>query len=106
MFSTPQQFMTTMAIVLFSSGLVTMVVGILILASQAIGKNVTTIATQVTKLGQKGISDDISGLVGNASSLLTALDQLVRSTAGIGIILILVSFVLFLSTYGLIISTK
>ncbi len=106
MFSSPNQFILTMASVLFFSGLVTLVVGVVILTSQAIGPNVKTIATQVTKLGQKGISEDISGLVGNASSLLNALDQLVRSTAGIGIILIATSFILFGASYALIISIK
>jgi hypothetical protein len=106
MFSSPHQFILTMATVLFLSGLVTLVVGVVILTSQAIGQNVKTIATQVTKLAQKGISEDISGLVGNASSLLAALDQLVRSTAGIGIILLIVSFILFGASYGLIIVIK
>lgn len=106
MFNTPQQFMTTMAIVLFFSGIVTMVVGILVLTSQAIGKNLTTLTAQVSKLGQKGISEDLSGLVGNASNLLTALNSLVKSTAGIGIFLVFVSFVLFLATYGVLFTAK
>ena len=106
MLSSPHQFILTMATALFFSGLVTLVVGVIILASQAISRDVKTIATQVTKLAQKGISEDISGLVGNASSLLNALDQLVRSTAGIGVILIVVSFILFGASYGLIFAIK
>ena len=106
MFSTPQHFILSMATILFGAGLITLVVGVVILTSQAIGHNVKTIATQVTKLAQKGISEEISGLVGNASSLLAALDQLVRSTAGIGVILIIVSFILFGASYGLIIAIK
>jgi len=106
MFSSPYQFMMTMALVLFFCGLITIIVGILILSSQALGQNVKAIATQVTKLGQKGISEDISGLVGNASSLLNALDELVRSTAGIGIILVLISFILFAATYGVVLNLK
>ncbi len=102
MFSSPQQFIMTMTGVLFFSGLINLVVGVVILSSQAIGQNVKTIAAQLTKLAQKGISEDISGLVGNASSLLNAMNQLVRSTAGIGIFLIVVSFVLFAASYGLI----
>ena len=91
-----------MATVLFVVGLITLGLGIFILAKQAIGKVIQTIAEQTTKLAQKGISEDISGLVGNASSLIAALDQLVRSTAGIGVILILVSFALLGSSYALI----
>ena len=97
-----QELYTTMAIILFLIGLITIAIGIFILASQAIGKNVQIIANQTTKLAQKGISEDVSGLVGNASALLEALNQLVRSTAGIGIFLILISLVLFAGAYGLV----
>jgi hypothetical protein len=102
MFSSPDQFIMTMTTILFFSGLVNLVAGVVILTSQAISQNVKTIAAQVTKLAQKGISEDISGLVGNASSLLNAMNELVRSTAGIGIFLVVVSFILFAATYGLI----
>ena len=106
MFSDPNEFIKIMATVLFVVGLITLGLGIFILAKQAIGKVIQTIAEQTTKLAQKGISEDISGLVGNASSLIAALDQLVRSTAGIGVILILVSFALLGSSYALIIQIR
>jgi predicted membrane-bound dolichyl-phosphate-mannose-protein mannosyltransferase len=102
MFSDPNEFIKVMATILFLIGLITLGLGIFTLARQAIGKVIQTIAEQTTKLAQKGISEDIAGLVGNASSLIAALDQLVRSTAGIGIILILVSFALLGSSYALI----
>ena len=102
MFSDPNEFIKVMATVLFLIGLITLVFGIFTLARQAIGKVIQTIAEQTTKLAQKGISEDIAGLVGNASSLIAALDELVRSTAGIGILLILVSFALLGSSYALI----
>jgi hypothetical protein len=102
MFSDPNEFIKVMALVLFLIGLLTLGLGIFTLARQAIGKVIQTIAEQTTKLAQKGISEDIAGLVGNASSLIAALDQLVRSTAGIGVILILVSFALIGSSYALI----
>ena len=102
MFSDPNEFIKVMATVLFLIGLITLGLGIFTLARQAIGKVIQTIAEQTTKLAQKGISEDIAGLVGNASSLIAALDELVRSTAGIGIILILVSFALLGSSYALI----
>ncbi len=106
MFSDKDVFIQTMAMVLFFIGLISLGIGIYTLAKQAVGKVVQTIAEQTTKLAQKGISEDIAGLVGNASSLMAALDQLVRSTAGIGIILILVSFALLGSSYALIIQLK
>jgi len=55
--------------------------------------DIKEIAQETSELAQKGISDDLSGLVGNASSLVDALNQLVRTAAGIGSFLILMGFV-------------
>jgi uncharacterized membrane protein len=73
--------------------------GILTLITRASGKAVQTIANQAARLGQKGIVDDISGLVGNASALVEALNQLVRTSAGIGIFLMLSGFVMLITAY-------
>jgi hypothetical protein len=78
-----------MVLALFLLGLATSITGILILAIRSFGKNVQTLATQTTKLAQKGIAEEISGLVGNASMLLDATNQLVRTTAGVGVFLTL-----------------
>jgi hypothetical protein len=99
-------FLQTMAVVLFIIGLIALSIGIFTLAKQAVSKYVQIIAEQTTKLAQKGIAEDVAGLVGNASSLLTALNQLVASNAGIGIILTLISFVLLGSAYALISSIR
>ena len=106
MFSTIGEFIQTMATILFLTGLIALGIGIFILARQALGKQVQAIAEQTTKLAQKGIAEDLSGLVGNASSLLTALEELVRTTAGIGFILILISFALLGSAYALVSQIK
>ena len=98
-----QEFLMTMAAILFVMGLIALGIGIYILSSQAVGRNVRVIANQVTKLAQKGISEDVAGLVGNASALLSALNQLARSAAGIGVLLIAISFILIAAAYGLLI---
>jgi hypothetical protein len=59
------------------------------LLSRAIGRDVKTLATQTARLAQKGLAEEVAGLVGNASSLLDALNQLIKSTAGVGVFLIL-----------------
>jgi hypothetical protein len=106
MLTNPTTLLMTMAIALFLIGLITIGIGVVILANQAFSKNIQVIANQTTKLAQKAISEDISGLVGNASALLEALNQLARSTAGIGIFLIITSLVLFAATYGLVVNLK
>jgi hypothetical protein len=99
---TTGEFLQTMATTLFLLGLVTLGSAIFILTRQAIGKNVQIIADQTTKLAQKGIAEDVAGLVGNASALLNALNQMVKSTTGIGIFLVVISFILIASAYGIV----
>lgn len=74
---------------LFCIGVLSTIAGIIILITKSIGKEVSTIAVQTTRLAEKGIAEDIAGLVGNASSLLEAINQLVINTAGVGVFLTL-----------------
>ncbi len=81
---------------LFIIGVLSTIIGIIILVTKSIGKEVGAIAVQTTKLAEKGIAEDIAGLVGNASTLLEAINQLVINTAGVGV---------FLTLFGLLMIT-
>ncbi len=100
------EFVQTMATILFLMGLITLGTGIFILTRQAIGNSVRVIAEQTAKLAQKGIAEDVAGLVGNASALMNALNQMVRSSSGIGMILVGISFALMAASYGLVLQLK
>ncbi|MDD2694496.1 MAG: hypothetical protein PHS96_03640 [Anaerolineales bacterium] len=73
---------------LYLLGVLCMFLGILILLSQAFRKDVDTIALQTKRLAQKGLAEDVAGLIGNASSLIEATSQLVQKKNGIGLFLI------------------
>ena len=96
---TANEFVFILASAMAILGGISMGVGIAILAIRGSGRSVQTIADQTTKLAQKGLAEEISGLVGNASSLMEALNQLVRTTAGIGIFLVVFGFVMLVSAY-------
>lgn len=83
-----------LAVTLFFSGMVTFLIGVSILAFRASSNDIKTLAAQTAKLAQKGIAEDISGLVGNAANLIEAMNQLVRTTRGIGIFLIVAGLVM------------
>jgi len=103
MFSmTVSDFLLTMASVLLFCGVVVMGIGILTLIGKLNGKEIRTIADQTAKLAQKGITDEISGLVGNARSLIEALDQMVKTTAGIGVFLVVLGALLLVAAYVLV----
>jgi hypothetical protein len=83
-----------MVIGLFLLGVITLLTGILVLVTRSAGKEVRTLATQTARLAKKGIAEDVAGLVGNASNLLRATNELVRTSAGIGVFLAILGFLL------------
>ena len=96
-FFEPEQMKLILIIALLGLGAVSLVGGIFVLIKKTFSKEVETIADQLTKLAQKGIADDVSGLVGNASSLIDSLNQLTKTASGIGIFLTLIGCGLFLA---------
>ena len=71
----------------FLLGLISFMGGILILVFRTSSSDVKALATQTARLAQKGLAEEVAGLVGNASALVEAMDQLVRTTRGVGIFL-------------------
>lgn len=81
---------------LFSLGGITFIIGIVILAISAASQGVRDLADQVTNLAQKGITDDVAGLVGNAATLIKGLDQLTKTRAGIGAFLTILGLLMMI----------
>ncbi|MFZ3150575.1 MAG: hypothetical protein WA116_02705 [Anaerolineaceae bacterium] len=102
MLENANQVIEILAIILSVLGVLCLILSIIILARSAIGKNVQTIADQTTKLAEKGITDGVSGLVGNASLLINSLNDLTRSNSGIGIFFVFLSLVLLAAAYYII----
>jgi len=99
MFSTAFEFQITMATILFGLGFIVMIISIFILTRQAIGHDVQTIAKQTTNLAEKGITENIAGLVGNASNLINALNELSKTNTGIGVFLVFLAIALLTTAY-------
>lgn len=93
------EFLMTTALVLLGLGGLSLVIGLIILATRVLGSDVKTLATQTAKLAQKGIVEDFSGVIGNASALVQSLEQLVRTAAGVGIFLALLGILLIAGAY-------
>ncbi len=91
-----------MIIVFFFLGITTFIMGIFVLVGRAIvSKDIRTLTKQTAYIAQKGIKGNISGLVGNASVLIEALIQMVKTTAGIGIFLSITGLGLMAASYWL-----
>lgn len=107
MFSmTVSDFLLTMATAMLVVGIIMMGVGVFVLVKKMLGNDIRTIADQTTKLAQKGITEDVTGLVGNARTLIEALNDMVKTTAGVGLFLILLGVALMGSAYVLVLQIK
>ena len=90
-----------MTLSLFLMGAVTFISGVLILLTRSMGRDMREITAHTSKLAQKGLAQDISGLVGNASALLTATSQMVKTTAGLGVLLLFLGSIQLAAAIGL-----
>jgi hypothetical protein len=80
--------LSAMASGLFLIGLITFATGVAILIIRSIGQDTRSLSKSIAQITQKGIADDVSGLVGNASALMTATTNLIQTTKGIGVFLV------------------
>jgi hypothetical protein len=101
---TASELLLFIAVILFVLGGILVLAGTIVLLARTRNKDVQTLALQTTRLAQKGILECVAGLVGNASSLLDATNQLVRTTTGIGVFIVMIG--LLLITASIIILTQ
>lgn len=91
---THQSLLSIMALVLFVLGTGTFITGVSVLVRRAVGGEVRSLTAQAGQLAQKGIAEDVAGLVGNVTTLLEATNDLARTAAGVGILLVFLGLLL------------
>lgn len=90
----PYTVILIMALTGFFLGFLTFIAGIVILLFRPANADVKALITQSAALAQKGIAEDIAGLVGHVSSLMESLNQLVKTTSGVGVLLVILGVLL------------
>jgi hypothetical protein len=86
---TPSNLVVFMLAMIFVLGMISFIAGALILIYRASSSEMKELTLHTAQLAQKGIAEDIAGLVGNAANLLDSLEQMVRTVRGIGMFLML-----------------
>lgn len=86
----------------FVLGCICFLLGAFVLVSRGYSREIRALATHTARLGQKGLADDISGLVNSASALVVSLNQLVKTASGVGIFLITLGLVMIGGSYWVI----
>jgi hypothetical protein len=89
---------------MFLLGICTFLTGVLILVAGSWWRDLRTLTAQTTRIAQKGLAEEISGLVGNASVLLTSINDLVHTTTGIGVFLTIIGSILMSVTFWLVLT--
>lgn len=91
---------------LFFIGTIAFVIGLSVLVSRVTGREIRDLAAQTVQLAQKGIAEDVAGLVGNASNLLNAINEMVRSATGVGVFLTLLGVIMMGAACWLVLQIK
>jgi hypothetical protein len=81
--------LSAMASGLFLIGLITFATGVAILIIRSIGGETRAISKSIAHITEKGFVDEIAGLVDNAAALISATSDLIQTTKGIGVFLII-----------------
>lgn len=79
---------------LFLVGLISFIIGVVVLLTRSVGRDIRALVNQSSLLAKKGLAEEVAGLVGNVSALLGATNELIKTTAGIGVFFTLLGVVL------------
>jgi hypothetical protein len=77
-------------------GTVSFFSGLIVILSKIMGNSIAKIALETKKIVQKGITEEVAGLVGNASILLNSINDLIKTATGVGVFLIIIG-ILFMT---------
>ena len=94
------------AAAIFLLGFMCVVFGAIVLITRGYSREVRTLAAQTARLGQKGMAQEVTGLVTSASELVASLNQLVKTANGIGVFLIILGIAMMGSGYWVILQIE
>ncbi len=99
---TANDFILTLAGVIVFLGVIAFVVGLFTLAFKVNNGDFNEITSSSAKLAEKGLTDDVSDLVNGISEILKSITEMTKTKVGVGIFMIIVSFVLLVVAYYLV----
>ncbi len=94
------------AAAIFLLGVMCVVFGAIVLITRGYSREVRTLAAHTARLGQKGMAQEVTGLVTSASELVASLNQLVKTANGVGVFLILLGMTMMGSGYWIILQIE
>lgn len=96
-----EEIITLVTLVFMGLGFLSFLTGFIVLLTRVLGKGITKIAGETQKVVQKGITEEIASIIGNASVLLDSLNQMVTTAAGIGVFLMVLGVLIMIGAFAL-----
>ena len=90
------------AAAVFVLGFLLILIGSLVLVSRGYSREVRALAAHTARLGQKGLAQEVTGLVNSATELVASINSLVRTASGIGLFLITLGISMLVAAYWVI----
>jgi hypothetical protein len=94
------------AAAVFLLGCLCVILGAIVLITRGYSREVRTIAAHTARIGQKGVTSEVSGLVNSAAELMTAINQLVKTSNGTGVFLITLGIGMIASGYWVVLQIE
>jgi hypothetical protein len=100
-FLNPNNLRLIMGLTFFPLGLFSIVSGLIILIAGPYKQEAKVLAQQTARIGQKGLTDDISLVTQSATALVDAVNSLIKTSSGNAIVLVIVGALCECAAYWL-----
>lgn len=100
-FITPDSLRLMMGLAFFALGLFSSVSGLTLLTLGPYRKEAKILAAQSARIGQKGLTDDITAVAQSATALIEAVNNLIRTSSGNAVVLVIVGALFEAAAYWL-----
>ena len=100
---TPETLRLTMGLAFFPLGLFSVIAGLIILVAGPYHQEAKVLAQQSARIGQKGLTGDISLVTQSATALVDSVNSLIRTSSGNAIVLVVVGALLEVAAYWLLV---
>lgn len=95
-----QILLAVMISLTFLMGAVTFFMGVFKIFSRASGGEVQTVAAETARLVNKGLLEEMAGIVGQSSELMNSVNQMVRTERGSGVTLVMIGIIMMAGSIG------
>ncbi len=100
---TPEMLRMTMGLAFFPLGLFSVIAGLIILVAGPYRQEAKVLAQQSARIGQKGLTGDITLVTQSATALVDAVNSLIKTSSGNAVVLVIVGAILETAAYWLLI---